>query len=88
MRLQDGALPLDEGVAELVALDEQAKQPADVAVLNAALGELYRHVARQQPGAVRRRTEHSAVGRFLRASGAWGHDSVAGIESLRGRSPV
>ena len=43
MQLQDGALPLDEGVAQLVALDEQAKQPADVATLNAVLGELYRH---------------------------------------------
>jgi hypothetical protein len=83
MRLQDGKLPLDEGVAALVSLDDQAKQPADVAALNAVLGELYRHVARQQPGAARRRTEHSAVGRFLRASDAWGHDNALGIESLR-----
>ena len=55
MRLQDGQIPLDEGVAELVALDDQAKEPADVARLNAVLGELYRHIARQQPGADRRR---------------------------------
>jgi hypothetical protein len=55
MRLQDGQLPLDEGVAELVALDDQAKEPADVARLNSVLGELYRHIARQQPGAARRR---------------------------------
>jgi hypothetical protein len=83
MRLQDGQLSLDEGIATLVGLDDQAKQPADVAALNAVLGELYRHVARQQPGAVRRRTEHSAVARFLRAADTWGHDSRSGIEALR-----
>jgi tetratricopeptide (TPR) repeat protein len=82
-QLQDGQLPLDDGLAKLVALDGEAKRPADVAALNGVVGELYRHMARQQPGAVRRRTEHSAVGRFLRASKAWEQDDTRAIDSLR-----
>lgn len=82
--LQAGQIALEEGVTELVKLDDEAKQPADVATLNAMLGELYRHIARQQQSsAARRRTEHSAVGRFLRAADAWGRDSALGVDSLR-----
>lgn len=69
-QLQAGDLDAAQGAEALRALDKETTQPKDIAMLNGVLGELYRQIARQQPAAVRRRTEHQAVARLLRAAEA------------------
>ena len=69
-QLQAGELNAAEGVEALARLDNVATEPGDVATLNGVLGELYRQLARQQPPADRRRSEHVAVARLLRAAAA------------------